>query len=209
VLDGSSRIPVILVDPRRAGGKRVEDVTRAVDIAPTILESLGFPVPAGMDGVSLKDCIDGRSIIKELIAFQETGIWFTRIPGLSDGHLHYPDLPQLLEVPDKTLGTLAIKHEYRDRTIRARDRAARSAHWKLTYMPMASGEAQLALFDILHDPACRQDVLASHPQVAAELQRALCEWMRAEERMPMVAVTDPGPAAGCSEGRELLRPHAA
>jgi hypothetical protein len=172
---------VIVVDPRATAGTRIDDVTRSIDIAPTILDLLGLPVPVQMEGVSLKGRIDGRSDRLDLMAFEETGVWFTRIPGLSEGHLHYPDLPDLLTIPDKASGTLAIKPEYRDLVIRAKDRAVRSAQWKLAYMPMESGVPRLMLFDLAQDGSCSHDVSALHRDRVRTLLGALGAWAPAHE----------------------------
>jgi arylsulfatase A-like enzyme len=201
VVDGSSRIPLILLDPRAAEGRRIEEVTRSIDVAPTILELLGLPVPKTMEGLSLVQRIEGRVDRVERTAFEETGIWFTRIPGLPEGHLHYPDLPVLLETPDKTLGTLSVKPEYRELVIRARDRAIRTDRWKLVYLPMASGEPRLELFDLTVDRACEHDVLRQHPEVADALKRELFAWMRKSELhealvMPVGAEAPPAGTAG-------------
>jgi arylsulfatase A-like enzyme/glycosyltransferase involved in cell wall biosynthesis len=177
IVDGSSRIPLIVADPRRAGPVRVAELTRNIDVAPTLLELLGLPVPEAMEGVSLKRRLDGSGAALDLLAFEETGIWFTRIPGLPEGHLHYPELPVLLEIPDKASGTLSIKPEYRERVLQAKDRAVRSDRWKLVYMPMASGTPRIALFDLLSDPDCARDVAAAHPAVVAALAAALRQWI--------------------------------
>lgn len=177
IVDESSRIPVIIVDPRKTKAQRIDDVTRNIDIAPTILDLLELPVPAAMEGESLKDRMDGRIDRIAVDAFEETGIWFTRIPGLPEGHLHYPDLPELLEIPDKAMGTLSVKREYRDLVIRAKDRAVRSGRWKLVYMPMEIGKPRLALFDLSKDPACNCDVMDQHPEVASALRRTLFAWI--------------------------------
>jgi arylsulfatase A-like enzyme len=184
IVDGSSRIPVIVADPRRKESVRVAEVTRSIDVAPTLLDLLGRAVPSTMEGVSLKARTDYAKDPLDLKAFEETGLWFTRIPGLPDGHLHYPELPVLLEIPDKASGTLSIRPEYRDVVIRAKDRAVRSNRWKLTYMPMENRMPRFALYDLAADPACTRDVLMHHPDVAAEMQAELFEWIREHERRP-------------------------
>jgi len=149
--------------------------------------------------------MDGRVDRLDLMAFEETGIWFTRIPGLPAGHLHYPDLPELLTVPNKAAGAMTIKPEYRDLIIRAKDRAVRCDRWKLVYMPMESGTARLVLFDLASDPECRRDVLAEQPQVAATIWEALKEWMPDCERCDAANAPNstrvPAPA-----GADLLTP---
>jgi arylsulfatase len=52
----SIRVPLIVADPRRPGthGKSVEPMTLNIDFAPTLLDYAGLPVPAAMQGRSLR-----------------------------------------------------------------------------------------------------------------------------------------------------------
>jgi arylsulfatase A-like enzyme len=59
--DVTMRPPLILHAPGRiAGGQRVESVVMTPDLGPTILELLGVPVPAGMEGRSLAGTLAGQ-----------------------------------------------------------------------------------------------------------------------------------------------------
>ncbi|RME90215.1 MAG: acetylglucosamine-6-sulfatase, partial [Verrucomicrobia bacterium] len=63
----SSRVPLIVYDPRHpGGGRRSRALTGNVDIAPTLLELAGVPVPPGIDGRSLLPlCRDPGATIHE------------------------------------------------------------------------------------------------------------------------------------------------
>ena len=51
----SIRVPCIIYDPRRkeTGGRTVEQMVLNIDLAPTILDMAGLPVPAHMEGRSM------------------------------------------------------------------------------------------------------------------------------------------------------------
>jgi arylsulfatase A-like enzyme len=166
--DFSPRIPLLIRDPRRPARGTVDKVVRSIDLAPTLLELVDAPPAAGMDGVSLAGCLTLDGACPELDAFNETGIWITDIPGLPESHLSYPDLLELMEVPDRESGTLAIKPEYCDTILAAKDRMIRHGRWKLVYQPLQTGYA-LRLFDLESDPVCLHDVSEQHPEVRAEL----------------------------------------
>ena len=174
--DVSARVPLVIADPRLAGGHRCPYVVRSIDVAPTLLQLAGIAPPAAMDGVSLVSYLHGQASDMNLAAFNETGIWLTDVPGMPAGHLRYPNLLELLEVPDKRRGTLAIKPEYRQTVIAAKDRMVRMGPWKLTYQPTTSGPLY-ALFDLATDPECRHDVADAHPQIVRELLHRLTEWI--------------------------------
>lgn len=174
--DFSPRIPLVIRDPRKPARGKIDSVVRSIDLAPTLLELVGAPRNTGMEGVSLASCLGESKPCPELDAFNETGIWIADIPGLPDTHLRYPDLLELIEVPDRMRGTLAIKPQYCAAILSAKDRMIRRGRWKLVYQPLEDGALQ-RLFDLEADPECKTDVLAQHPDVAETLQRALSNWM--------------------------------
>jgi arylsulfatase A-like enzyme/glycosyltransferase involved in cell wall biosynthesis len=176
--ESSPRIPLVIRDPRLPASGKIDDVVRSIDLAPTLLELVNVPPVAGMDGVSLVGCLTEGGACPELDAFNETGIWIADIPGLPDGHLRYPDLLGLMEVPDRTSGTLAIKNEYCKAILAAKDRMIRQGRWKLVYQPLESGYV-LRLFDLETDSACKQDVSAQHPEVKVELWERLQRFVSA------------------------------
>jgi hypothetical protein len=174
--DYSPRIPLLIRDPRNPGCGKVDQVVRSIDLAPTLLELAGAPSSAAMDGVSLAACFTQAGQCPQLDAYNETGIWIADIPGLPDKHLRYPNLLELMEVPDHTSGTLAIKTEYSMRIREAKDRMIRRGRWKLTYQPLSDGQL-LQLFDVVADPMCKQNVLAQHPDIADTLWKNLKKWI--------------------------------
>jgi len=175
--EASPRIPLLIHDPRKGGRGVVTNVVRSIDVAPTLLDLVGVPVPAQLDGVSLASFLGGGADCPEVDAFNETGIWIGDIPGLPEAHLRYPDLMELLEVPDRATGTLAIKRQYREIIVRAKDRMMRSGRWKLVYQPLTDGKL-LRLFDLETDPDCRHDLSRQQPELASRLWRRLAEWIR-------------------------------
>lgn len=178
--DFSSRIPLLIRDPRKPACGIVNQVVRSIDLAPTLLELVGASPTASMDGVSLAACFEQHKHCPQLDAFNETGIWIADIPGLPEKHLRYPDLLELMEVPDRSSGTLAIKPEYTMCIMDAKDRMIRRGHWKLTYQPLTNGHI-LQLFDVVADPMCKQNLIDQHADIAATLWQNLRLWI---DRMP-------------------------
>ncbi len=179
--DFSARIPLIIRDPRATARTADNQIVRSVDIAPTLLELVGLPVPASMEGVSLANAIRGDTMDLGLAAFNETGIWITDLPGMPEAHLRYPNLLELLEVPDKASGTLAIKPEYHDIVFEAKDRMIRVGHWKLVYQPVEGGGALYKLFDLEQDPACQVNRAIDEPQQVTALKQLLLAWIKEDQ----------------------------
>ncbi len=56
-----SRAPMIIFDPHQpANGSRIKAVTAGIDVAPTLLELAGFPIPGNMDGKSLLPLLEKK-----------------------------------------------------------------------------------------------------------------------------------------------------
>ncbi len=168
----SNRVPVLIFDPRCPGRGRVDKIIRALDIAPTLLERLGLSPPASMEGVRLAGFLAGEEPLPELTARFKTGLWLTSPPGLHPRHLVYPDIVELLYIPDKTTGTLAIKPEYLDQIERARDIAVCWRNWKLVRLALNPTPKYL-LFNLASDPDCQEDVAPCYPKIVARLKQYL------------------------------------
>ncbi len=174
--DPSARVPLLIVDPRRKGGRVISNVVRAVDLAPTLLQLVDLEPLDEMDGVSLVPYLDEPDVDLDLSAFHETGVWLGNVPTLQQDHLKYPSLLEMLEIRDKKTGTLSLTPEYERIVIQAKDRMIRKERWKLVYLPMKDG-AVYWLFDVVEDPECITDVYAKYPEIAENLKNELVSWM--------------------------------
>jgi arylsulfatase A-like enzyme/GT2 family glycosyltransferase len=174
--DFSPRIPLVIRDPRYPASGTITDVIRSIDLAPTLLEMVGATLPKVMDGVSLASCLNHTQPWPQLDAFNETGMWIADIPGLPENHLRYPDLLELVEVPDRRSGTLAFTAKYQDVILRAKDRMIRRGPWKLVWQPLVDGYRTM-LFNAEKDPGCTRDCSSSHPDICAQLLDVLEAWM--------------------------------
>jgi len=60
----SIRVPLLLFDPRLpegGRGKRVSEMVLSTDVAPTLLDYAGIPVPSRMQGRSLRPLVEGKA----------------------------------------------------------------------------------------------------------------------------------------------------
>ena len=181
VSDFTQHVPLVIYDPRRPGGGIVKRTVRAVDVAPTLLELAQVPVPPSVEGQSLLPYIERGNAEPDRVAFAETGIWLTQVPGLPKDRIFYPSVLDLLEIADKNTGTLSIKPQYRDVVVRAKSRLAREGRWALVYFPLTTG-VRYTLYDLETDLAMQHDVIAQHPDIAARLKSQLETLMQAEAK---------------------------
>jgi arylsulfatase A-like enzyme len=123
------RVPLVIVAPDLLpAGARVDQLVRQVDITPTVLQLLGLPVAAGLDGVSLLPAIrDERALGLEafLEAFGRVrGTARDRRRGWRTARWKYVEAPSAPDVGDE-LFDLAVDPQ--ERHNRAADEPARVA----------------------------------------------------------------------------------
>lgn len=65
--DNSLRVPLIVFDPRKEGGKRSDDFALNIDVPATILDLAGIPMPKSWQGISLasKDLAKRKEFLTE------------------------------------------------------------------------------------------------------------------------------------------------
>jgi len=170
--DPSGRVPLIIHDPRQPQAQVVEQTVRTIDIAPTLLELLELPPLITAEGQSLVSAMCEPSIQLDLLAYQETGLWLGKVPGAHPQHLYYPNLLELLDIPNKNSGMLCIRPEFYSRIIESKDRAVRNGQWKLIALPTESGTLY-HLFDLQNDPTCTKDMTLVEPEVFNKLKAEL------------------------------------
>jgi arylsulfatase A-like enzyme len=96
VYESVLRVPLIIRGPR-IPPRRVADVVRLTDVAPTILDLLGLPSPP-MDGVSLGSLLSGRTTRVDLEAYSESlyprRLGWSPLRALRDGRFKLIDAPR-------------------------------------------------------------------------------------------------------------------
>jgi arylsulfatase A-like enzyme len=179
--DVATRQPLVIYDPvHRVTPRRVGDIVRDVDLAPTLAALVGRPLPGPLAGRSLRPLMQGRPGRADRAAFMETGLWFTPKPQGVDASLRMsypPVLHGLVSLDQKRRGDLVLNPRYETLVVAAKHRAIRTRRWKLIYVPLASG-VRHQLFDVQADPHCTRDVAAKHPAVTKRLVTRLRRWMR-------------------------------
>jgi len=93
-MEESSRVPLMIYDPRhKASGKglRSRMLTGNIDFAPTILDLVGLPIPANMDGKSLLGLLDDptKGGHEQLALMNTYGPIPTKFLGVVNGRYKY------------------------------------------------------------------------------------------------------------------------
>ncbi len=64
----SLRVPLIIAAPGFAAGRKHEGLASTHDLMPTVLDLAGFPIPADVDGRSLKPALSGGSPVRDRLS---------------------------------------------------------------------------------------------------------------------------------------------
>ncbi len=167
--DLSYKIPLIIYHPQWQAGKRIEQLVRSVDLLPTLLEILQIEYTDNYDGQSLLPAIT-KDVAMNLDVLAETGIWFTKPPGMKAGHLHYPELLDIIDIADD--GTVILKSKLKEQIYQAKDSMLISGKWKLVRQPMEAGDV-FYLFDRITDPQNKKDVSKEYPDIFKNMKKKL------------------------------------
>ena len=82
IYEGVLRLPLVIHGPDLVSGERVEEVVRAIDVTPTVLDLLGLPGDEAMEGVSVAPRLRGEGAMPEVQAVME---WQDLVYAVSDG----------------------------------------------------------------------------------------------------------------------------
>ena len=156
----TTRIPLLIRHPAGLGaGRRVAGIAQQPDLLPTILDFLGVPTPASVQGKSLWPLIEGSA--DRLHACALSGR-FSRSAGLSMAQAR----GEVARVFDGYAGS---------------DRAGEpitltTEDWAFICPP---GGGRRELYDLRTDPGQSADLVSARPDVAADLQQQLLSSLEA------------------------------
>lgn len=200
--DGDTHVPLAIKFPdRRYAGRRVEGLTRSIDLAPTLLESLGLPPLDKAEGVSRLPDIEGKPDDRDRWAYAETGlsasIFFIR------QHLDYEfaGYPEAHEIDGDTLDVYK-KERYMPNLVAVKDRMIRTERWKMISYPTVTDKLSFKteLFDMQTDRNCCNDVSTSYPAVRRELFERLWPFIQGD-----LKEFGPGELNAVPQGGRMLR----
>ena len=186
VYEEISHTPFFLFDPRCPGaaGSRRAQLTQTIDIAPTVLDFFGLPIPKDMEGKSLLPVVEEKKAVHDYVLF-----------GYHDGHCNITDGRWVyMKAPIDS----APFYEY---TLMPTHMAARFSVQELQEMELAGAfsftknvktlkirakegmnhQANFGskLFDLQSDP--RQEAPLIDDEKAAELANEMLRLMRADD----------------------------
>jgi arylsulfatase A-like enzyme len=156
VFNATTRVPLAIATPQGGAygkSRSVKDWVSLVDIAPTLIELLGWEVSKSVtshfEGRSLAPYFRGKSMESRAV-FAESG------------HSYFPNL---------------IHRRVRF-DIEGRFRAVWKDQWKLIWTPFASADEEFQLYNTKKDPNEKRDLAERHPKRVRDLHAELTAWMK-------------------------------
>jgi len=174
--DSAQNRIIVALKPNNVNKHReIQELTRTIDITPTVLDLLGEDLNIfNFDGMSLKtlinnDSSDRKSLNNSIIL--ETGFSID-VPGgvglalqemLNEGFFFYKFNKQ---------GIITVKPDLHKKIINRKQRAIQNLEWKLIVEPLVRKDVKgkaTSLFFLTDDPECKNDVSEIFPQIYDEL----------------------------------------
>jgi len=145
IYNSTIHVPMVLVCPRMIpAGKTVAQLTRTIDLAPTILDYLGIPRSFGQ-GVSLRPLVEGKNLDREITAYSESlyaslNLGWSELRALEAGNDRFilaphPELYDLTEDPAELENRI-------DANPTAGDRLERALASLMASMPESGADAR-------------------------------------------------------------------
>src|SRR6266705_1421275 len=145
--DSTTHVPLIVKLPSgRQANKSVEAQVRTIDIMPTVLDLLRIPAPAGLDGVSLDQFIDGRETAARTV-FGETDyplrFGWAPLRSIREGGHKFIEAPQP-ELYDLQKDAAESSNKYEPGGAHVQEARAMLAEARARKPPAAAGSAAAA-----------------------------------------------------------------
>lgn len=172
--DHANHPPAVFAGPN-VPKRRVDKLTRSIDLAPTWMRWLGLEAPGAWQGVDL------NGDVPDMIVLLETSYMLYRqpVPDLKAGELpqRFPRFDNATFLDPDFGYKIVLRDEFTDALIRTKCFAVREGKWKLIYVPGAFGPIY-RLFDLEKDPECEKDLRTVHVDTFEALKRQLPEHAR-------------------------------
>lgn len=183
IYDGGIRVPGVIEWPARIKQPRISKVnTVTSDILPTLCALTGQKLPnRPLDGISLVPLLDGKMKTRS----KPIGFWMyntrnergRKLKPYIDAKLQAGTTPLVKMMAGRYTRNFRNFHHP---TIIESDytgaRALLDNNYKLVIRNARNGKARKELFDLRKDPAEKTNLIDTHPNVAAQLERQMRTW---------------------------------
>jgi hypothetical protein len=183
--EGGVRVPGLIEWPARIRQPRVSKVCSVTsDMFPTLCQLAGLPLPdRPLDGISLAPLIEGKMRERPGPIF----FWSFKTGRAFSGDSKPYIEPVLQEGTTPLVKMMGDKYTRSFRNfhypaISEKDfggaRAVLDNRYKLVVDAQSGNEPNVELFDLISDPAEKQNLIESHKEIAEKMQKQLRDWQQ-------------------------------
>jgi len=183
--EGGIRVPGIIEWPKQIRKHRASGVnTVTSDMLPTICELTGQPIPnRPMDGISLKPLIEGKLTKRQnpifFWSYDTTLEAKSKLKPYIDAKLQQGTTPLVKKMNGlRTRNFKNFHHPTFTGDDYAGTRVILGDRYKLLVSGKSGKKSNSELFDLIADPAEKNNLIDSNPKVAKKLKRQLREWQQ-------------------------------
>ncbi len=187
----SFHIPMVVHVPGM-DGLEIDEAVRLIDVAPTLADWLGIPVPQSWNGKSFAGWLDGSESPAWRPFYGETSFPFIQFPVDGVERPFLPPMDQMTFIDRSFNFQFVLRPEFEKPLVDAKQRVLRTRNWKLVCTPASDGTRHFALFHLPADPHGETDLAAMRPEVLAPMRNALEHWMEFAEEMPIEVIFPEG-----------------
>ncbi|MGI8603439.1 MAG: sulfatase family protein [Verrucomicrobiales bacterium] len=175
--DQTNHMPFIVHVPSgKFPSGKVERITRAVDIAPTLLDLAGLPPEPSFEGTSLLPYLSKHDSDLSLPFFGETSYPFFKSSVPDADPRNFVPLEEAAQIDPDFNYHFVLKEKYESDLLRSKQRCLRTEKWKLVFTPGVHRDFW-HLFYLPTDPHCQNPVQLQHPQVWHAMEEKLKLWV--------------------------------
>jgi Sulfatase len=179
--DQTNHMPFLIHVPgSKFSPGKVDKLTRAVDIAPTLLDLLELSPEPRFEGTSLMPYCARHDADLSLPFFGETSYLFFKrtVPGEEPLSLAPLETATFID-PDFSFH-FVLKSQFEQEVLRTKQRCLRTEKWKLVFTPGLHRDIW-QLFYLPTDPHCEKPVQLQNPAVWRAMEEKLKLWVDAKQ----------------------------
>jgi arylsulfatase A-like enzyme len=189
--DQTNHTPMIIYIPEIAA-QRFDQITRSIDVAPSLLELLDIDRPTQWEGKSFASWITKKNAPSSRPFYAETGFPFIQFRVENVKRPKLPPMDELTTIDDSFNYAFVLKPKFESLLVSAKQRMLRSERWKIIYTPTINGDANYRLFFLPNDPHCERNIGLENSKILATMKSAINIWITEKRELSIEEIFPDG-----------------
>lgn len=175
VYDTQVHDPLLVVDPRVSGNKKISSMATSVDVLPTVLDLVGAHASSKLQGKSLVPLIKGQE--KD---GQREEVFLERVPLWEQATLqNKQDLANKgIDLGDSLSQDIGIRTDKYKYILRLAHKKQSEISWWQSMSGLSLNFPEAELYDLKKDPGETKNIIKERPDIASQLNKRLNQWYK-------------------------------